>query len=86
MGVLKFKQKKTHFWLAEKTVFFYYRIFCSKNIPEVLKHKNKNLEGGGELGGYTSSFDHDAWPAKILEQFVLAFKNYHPETLMAEEK
>ena len=34
---------------------------------------------------YTSSYDHDMWPVKILERSGLAVKNYHPETLAAEE-
>ena len=34
---------------------------------------------------YTSSYDHDIWPAKILERSDLAVKSYHPETLAAEE-
>ena len=39
----------------------------------------------GVRKGYTSSYDHDTWPAKILEQSTLAVKSYHPETLAAEE-
>ena len=35
---------------------------------------------------YTSSYDHDMWPVKILERSGLAVKNYHPETLVAEEE
>ena len=35
---------------------------------------------------YTSSYDHDMWPAKIMERSGLAVKSYHPETLAAEEK
>ena len=35
---------------------------------------------------YTSSYDHDMWPVKILERSGLAVKSYHPETLAAEEK
>ena len=34
---------------------------------------------------YTSSYDHDMWPVKILERSGLAVKNYHPQTLAAEE-
>ena len=34
---------------------------------------------------YTSSYDHDMWPVKILERSGLAVKSYHPETLAAEE-
>ena len=34
---------------------------------------------------YTSSYDHDMWPVKILERSGLAVKSYHPETLEAEE-
>ena len=35
---------------------------------------------------YTSSYDHDMWPVKILEWSGLAVKSYHPETLAAEEE
>ena len=48
--------------------------------------------GGGCLGPrgvgkqYTSSYDHDMWPVKILERSGLAVKSYHPETLAAEEE
>ena len=28
---------------------------------------------------YTSSYDHDPWPAKILERSGLAVKSYHPQ-------
>ena len=35
---------------------------------------------------YTSSYDHDMWPVKILERSGLAVKSYHSETLAAEEK
>ena len=35
---------------------------------------------------YTSSYDHDMWPVKILERSGLVVKSYHPETLAAEEK
>ena len=44
---------------------------------------------GGRAGSekqYTSSYDHDMWPAKILERSGLAVKSYHPETLAAEEE
>ena len=48
--------------------------------------------GGGDFGvfgvgkrRYTSSYDHDMWPVKILERSGLAVKSYHPETLAAEE-
>ena len=44
--------------------------------------------GGGSRGvgkRYTSSYDHDMWPVKILERSGLAVKSYHPETLAAEE-
>ena len=47
--------------------------------------------GGGFWGSrrvgkrYTSSYDHDMWPVKILERSGLAVKNYHPESLAAEE-
>ena len=34
---------------------------------------------------YTSSYDHDMWPVKILERSGLAVKSYHSETLAAEE-
>ena len=34
---------------------------------------------------YTSSYDHDMWPVKIMERSGLAVKSYHPETLAAEE-
>ena len=34
---------------------------------------------------YTSSYDYDMWPVKILERSGLAVKSYHPETLAAEE-
>ena len=30
---------------------------------------------------YTSCYDHDMWPVKILERSGLAVKSYHPETL-----
>ena len=56
--------------------------------------------GGGDFGAphaptrgsrgvgkqYTSSYDHDMWPVKILERSGLAVKSYHPETLAAEEE
>ena len=43
--------------------------------------------GGRAVGKwYTSSYDHDLWPVKILENSGLAVKSYHPETLAAEEK
>ena len=35
---------------------------------------------------YTSSYDHDMWPVKILERSGLAVKSYHPETLAADEE
>ena len=35
---------------------------------------------------YTSSYDHDMWPVKILERSGLAVKSYHSETLAAEEE
>ena len=35
---------------------------------------------------YTSSYDHDMWPVKILQRSGLAVKSYHPETLAAEEE
>ena len=35
---------------------------------------------------YTSSYDHDMWPVKILERSGLVVKSYHPETLAAEEE
>ena len=35
---------------------------------------------------YTSSYEHDMWPVKILERSGLAVKSYHPETLAAEEE
>ena len=35
---------------------------------------------------YTSFYDHDMWPVKILERSGLAVKSYHPETLAAEEE
>ena len=35
---------------------------------------------------YTSSYDHDMWPVKILERSGLAVKSYYPETLAAEEE
>ena len=35
---------------------------------------------------YTSSYDHDMWPVKILERSGLTVKSYHPETLAAEEE
>ena len=35
---------------------------------------------------YTSSYDHDMWPVKILERSGLAVKSYHPETLAAKKK
>ena len=55
--------------------------------------------GGGDFGAphaptqgsrgvrkrYTSSYDHDMWPVKILERSGLAVKSHHPETLAAEE-
>ena len=31
------------------------------------------------------SFDHDPWPAKILERSAFTIKSYRPETLAAEE-
>ena len=34
---------------------------------------------------YTSSYDHDMLPVKILERSGLAVKSYHLETLAAEE-
>ena len=50
------------------------------------------FRGGGTRGSrgvgkqYTSSYDHDMWPVKILERSGLAVKSYHPETLAAEEE
>ena len=35
---------------------------------------------------YTSSYDHDMWPVKILERSGLAVKSYHSESLAAEEE
>ena len=35
---------------------------------------------------YTSSYDHDMWPVKILERSGLSVKSYNPETLAAEEE
>ena len=44
----------------------------------------RGLRGVGKR--YTSSYDHDMWPVKILERCGLAVKSYHPETLAAEEE
>ena len=44
----------------------------------------RGSRGVGKL--YTSSYDHDMWPVKILERSGLAVKSYHPETLAAEEE
>ena len=79
--------------------FFLPTNFFFKNVPGVLKRTHKIIWGGGDFGvphvptpgsrgvgkRYTSSYDHDLWPVKILERSGLAFKNYHPETLAAEE-
>ena len=46
-----------------------------------------STRGSREIGKrYTSSFNHDPWPAKILERSALAVKSYRPETLAAAEK
>ena len=44
----------------------------------------RGLRGVGKR--YTTSYDHDMWPVKILERSGLAVKSYHPETLEAEEE
>ena len=46
--------------------------------------KTRGSRGVGKQ--YTSSYDHDMWPVKILERSGLAVKSYHPETLAAEEE
>ena len=46
-----------------------------------------STRGSREVGKrYTSSFNHESWPAKILERSALAVKSYRPETLAAAEK
>ena len=81
-------------------VFSNWIFFPQKHLPGVLKRKKKTLRGDfGVFGAphaptrrsrgvgkrYTSSYHHDMWPVKILERSGLAVKNYHPETLAAEE-
>ena len=82
-GVLK-RKKKNFFSLLN---FFFQKcswgsggdfgVFGAPHAP------TRGSRGVGKR--YTSSYDHDMWPVKILERSGLAGKSYHPETLAAEE-
>ena len=65
-------------WGGGKVEFLTEKTFPLRNVPGVLKR--------GVRKQYTSSYDHDMWPVKILERSGLAVKSYHPETLAAEEE
>ena len=66
-------------------------IFSLRNVPGggdfgVFGAPHAPTRGSRGVGKqYTSSYDHDMWPVKILERSGLAVKSYHPETLAAEE-
>ena len=72
------------FWNACKQQFIFrggggdFGVFGAPHTP------TRGSRGVGKQ--YTSSYDHDMWPVKILERSGLAVKSYHPETLAAEEK
>ena len=73
----KFKKKKVPGILKRTQIFFLggegnFGVFGAPHDP------TRGSHGVGKR--YTSSYDHDLWPVKIL-----AVKNYHPETLAAEE-
>ena len=69
------------FWNACKQKFIFrggdFGVFGAPHAP------TRGSRGVGKR--YTSSYDHDMWPVKILEPSGLAVKSYHPETLAAEE-
>ena len=70
------------FWNACKQKFIFrggedFGVFGAPHAP------TRGSRGVGKR--YTSSYDHDMWPVKILERSGLAVKSYHPETLAAEE-
>ena len=73
-GVLKRMQKKMK--ISEGGGDF--GVFGAPHAP------TRGSRGVGKR--YTSSYDHDMWPVKILERSGLAVKSYHPETLAAEEE
>ena len=72
-GVLKRMQKKKNFGGGGD-----FGVFGAPHAP------TRGSRGVGKR--YTSSYDHDMWPVKILERSGLAVKSYHPETLAAEEE
>ena len=72
-GVLKRMQTKIYFSGGGD-----FGVFGAPHAP------TRGSRGVGKR--YTSSYDHDMWPVKILERSGLAVKSYHPETLAAEEK
>ena len=71
------------FWNACKQKFIFrggggdFGVFGAPHAP------TRGSRGVGKR--YTSSYDHDMWPVKILERSGLAVKSYHQETLAAEE-
>ena len=70
------------FWNACKQKIYFsgggdFGVFGAPHAP------TRGSRGVGKQ--YTSSYDHDMWPVKILERSGLAVKSYHPETLAAEE-
>ena len=71
-GVLKRMQTKIYFSGGGD-----FGVFGAPHAP------TRGSRGVGKQ--YTSSYDHDMWPVKILERSGLAVKSYHPETLAAEE-
>ena len=81
-GSLQFFFSKCSWGSETHTIFFIwgggdFGVFGAPHAP---------TRGSRRVGKrYTSSCDHDLWPVKILERSDLAVKNYHPETLAAEE-
>ena len=99
-GVLK-RKNKNKLGGRRKSFFFPTKIFFQKCSWGSETHAIFFFGGGdfGVFGAphaptrgsrgvgkrYTSFYDHDMWPVKILERSGLAVKSYHPETLAAEE-
>ena len=90
-GVLKRKKKKK--WGGPKIskflfskMFLGFWLFFGGGDFGVFGVPHAPTRGSRRVGKqYTSSYDHDMWPVKILERSGLAVKSYHPETLAAEE-
>ena len=96
-GGVEFLTEKKKFFFPTK--FFFFKNV--PGVLKRMQTKYIFRGGGGDFGvfgaphaptrargvrkRYTSSYGHDMWPVKILERSGLAVKNYHPETLAAEE-